>query len=256
MKRYIEVTKRLAGRMITQRYPARSVEGTSLAEPRDTSFIETPCACGYICCAKTGPCAPALAPEPPAVVRVKARVRSVTRESLGGVLPKGWRMEAGAPGYLHTSGAEVHGDNGYFTWWTAGDAAAGITEIVHEPLPTRDEAMAAALASAQPDDEPYGCVNRIAESPRECVESGHYWCDAFKSKPQPAESTLRAGWRAIKRAFGGVYYFNGSLPDGCAVFDYAKAGMAPMWSCARDGEFYSTLEAAMQRAEALARGEP
>jgi len=33
------------------------------------------------------------------------------------------------------------------------------------------------------DAEPYGCVNRRTSSPRECVESGHYWCDAFKSKP-------------------------------------------------------------------------
>jgi hypothetical protein len=38
-----------------------------------------------------------------------------------------------------------------------------------------------------PDDEPYGCVNRQISSPRECVESGHYWCDAFKSKPPRGE---------------------------------------------------------------------
>jgi hypothetical protein len=41
--------------------------------------------------------------------------------------------------------------------------------------------------SEPPDDEPYGCVNRQISSPRECVESGHYWCDAFKSKPARGE---------------------------------------------------------------------
>ena len=39
------------------------------------------------------------------------------------------------------------------------------------------------LATEPPDKEPYGCVNRQTSSPRDCVESGHYWCDAFKSKP-------------------------------------------------------------------------
>jgi hypothetical protein len=216
MKRYTEVSKHVAGRTITQRYPARSVGKIEWPYEHLSDFR---CKCGYAVCSQAGPCAPVpVAPEPPAVVRVKARVRSVTRESLGGVLPKGWRMEAGAPGYLHTSGAEVHGDNGYFTWWTAGDAAAGITEVVHKPLPTRDAAMAAALASVQ-----------------------------------PAQPTLRAGW-VIRGTFMGEpdYWFGdfnvcSSAGDG----DWLICSECGFELAQRD-----TLEGAMQRAEALARGEP
>jgi len=51
-------------------------------------------------------------------------------------------------------------------------------------------ACTAAVCSCPPDppaDEPYGCVNRQISSPRECVESGHYFCQAFKSKPSRGE---------------------------------------------------------------------
>jgi len=105
--KYIQVTRHVGGRTITQRYPARSV-GVVLWDLPYCEPMACIGGCGYIVCSQTGPCAPApVAPEPPADVL--------------------------------------------------------------------------------PDDEPYGCVNRTASSPRECVESGHYWCDAFKSKPPRGE---------------------------------------------------------------------
>ena len=46
------------------------------------------------------------------------------------------------------------------------------------------EAIYLAATEPAPTDEPYGCVNRTIESPRECVESGHYWCDLRKHRPE------------------------------------------------------------------------
>jgi hypothetical protein len=77
------------------------------------------------------------------------------------------------------------------------------------------------------------------------VESGHYYCDAFKSKPQPAEPTLRAGW--VRRSeFNEVYQH-----------EYARRvfRLGDEWRVMGDSS-HPTLEAAMQRAEVLARGEP
>jgi hypothetical protein len=99
-----------------------------------------------------------------------------------------------------------------------------------------------------PADEPYGCVNRQISSPRDCVESGHYWCQAFKSKPQP-EPTLRAGW-VIRGTFMGEpdYWFGD--------FNVCSSAGDGDWSICSECGFElaqrDTLEAAMLRAEELA----
>jgi hypothetical protein len=96
------------------------------------------------------------------------------------------------------------------------------------------------------DVEPYGCVNRTTDSPRECVESGHYYCDLSK---KPAEPKLRAGWYILGQLNGQSQYKHES---GHVVY-FTYDGW---WRVVDDGNHVvSTLEAAMQRAEELV-GEP
>jgi hypothetical protein len=186
--KYIEVTKHVAGRTITQRYPARRVvampEG-ELADPGPPwGFVDNKaCRCGYLVCSQAGRCAPP---------------------------PEGWSRPPtiDAEQYRHISGATVWLIHGQKLWrWTA----------PHEPrcddarrLPTRNEAMAAALASVQ-----------------------------------PAEPTLRAGWWRLSK-FNEVYQH-----------EYARRvfRLGDEWRVMGDSS-HPTLDAAMVRAEALARGEP
>lgn len=131
-------------------------------------------------------------------------------------LPEGWTDApmAGFERYIHTSGARVRREPGSTLWqyW------APLESLSDASKPTRDEAMAAALASVQP------------------------------------EPTLRAGWEIRGKFMGQPDYWFGD-------FNVCSAdGDSGDWSiCDRNGfemgQRYS-LEAAMQRAEALGRGEP
>lgn len=104
--------------------------------------------------------------------------------------------------------------------------------------------IASELPADAPPAEPYGCVNRTAESPRECAESAHYWCQ----KSKPAEPTLRAGWLEIAKIgmhrrfmysdFTAMLFTDGSA----SLVDYLYRTVGA----------YHTLEAAMRRAEELA----
>jgi hypothetical protein len=190
MTRYLEVQKHVGGgRTITQRYPARAVAWAARPE-----WDAPVCQCGYIRCQRTGPCAP---PPPP---------------------PEGWSKPPtmDAEQYRHISGATVWLIHGQKLWrWTAPGEPACHDE---RRLPTRNEAMAAALASVQ-----------------------------------PAEPTLRAGW-VIRGTFMGEpdYWFGD--------FNVCSSAGDGDWSICSECGFElaqrDTLEAAMLRAEALARGEP
>jgi hypothetical protein len=186
MTKFVKVSLYRSGRVLTQYYPARSVG--EKREPYDVdwdchqligeSWAE--CVDDMRCCAGCGYAVCSCPTEPPA-----------------DVLPEGWIGEPNMPAhltvaYFHTSGAWVQlSGGGAWAWYPpAGTYGARC----YTPKATRDEAMAAAVASVgvqtpdePPADEPYGCVNRTTDSPRECVESGHYWCDAFKSKPARGE---------------------------------------------------------------------
>jgi len=125
------------------------------------------------------------------------------------VLPEGW-WECPSGALEHVSKAYVYApcpESWY--WWTSADVAAEVTDAIHEPKPTREEAMAAALAGV----------------------------------PE-----LRPGWEHDQ--LGWVNHAIG-----------ARAWSAPwgLHECTAGGRISignPTLEAAMQRAEALARGEP
>jgi hypothetical protein len=104
-------------------------------------------------------------------------------------------------------------------------------------------------AAVSVEPEPYGCVRRRGMSPRECVESGHYWCDF--NKP-PAEPARRPGWATLSERKNGepVYVHETYHPYSPVYFSCAG-----VWRVYGDAQDHTTLEAAMERAEALARGE-
>lgn len=221
MKRHVEVSCRSGGRTITKRYPARSV-GTprlieysndpvtggvvvghsrwTLANALEANFDMRCTRCSYTAC----PCAPPppqpVAPVPPA-----------------DVLPDGWTFDP-PHNYLHVTRAEVSRREiapglQSWCWWPA---SSQFGSVCCDPKPTRDAAMAAALASvppAEPALRPGWFV--------ECEFDGRPMYGRIRSSQIYWN---RTGWRV--------------MGDGGPVVDYP------------------TLEAAMIRAEELARGEP
>jgi len=228
MKHFIEVTRHVAGRTITQRYPARRV---GEQQPGVLGAVDFTCLdCGYVECAcPGGGWPPPIATEPPETFRVTARVRSVNRDPQAppaDVLPEGWTLQLSvfdAVQYQHRTGANVWLCHGEHLWrWTASHE---IRCDDSRRKPTRDEAMAAALASVQ-----------------------------------PAEPALRPGWtvHGLRNHAPDYWLSSVNALHMVNVFRVDYGDDAP-WRVIAVGHYdepnLPTVEAAMLRAEELVRGQ-
>jgi hypothetical protein len=169
------------------------------------------------------------------------------------VLPEGWR-ECPSGGFEHVSKAYVYAPcPESWHWWTSADVAAEVTDTIHDPKPTRDAAMQAALASVQPDTkrrEP-GCQCHL--------EEGDSPCRVHDASVQPAQPELRPGWKLVDPSHPSIGYIHSSggwvyRQEG-GVYREERGLYAARGSQTDYDYDHPTLEAAMQRAEALARGE-
>lgn len=233
--KYVEVSYRSGGRLLTKRFPARSA-GTQPTGP--CAHFAVACKCGFILCGCP-------VPVPRGVARFEGTSGKVAvLEPPADVLPEGWTrtrdLRLPIDVYVHSSGAEVHSSSqGVFYWWRPGASDCNLQDA----KPTRDAAMTAALASVLTV-----CVRCGRESPTDVCS------ECARTIVQPAEPTLRAGWERLKDAYGCDYYKNSSLPGGYSVaVNYGTRGL-PDWSSPFDNDFYETAEAAMIAAEELARG--
>lgn len=208
------------------------------------------CNCGYAVCSQTGPCAP---PPPPPKDE----------------LPEGWRREPdGIDGeeYAHVSGARVEQRLHWqqWAWWPTGEGSSPSDTW----KPTRNEAMAAALASmqpAKPDPVCFGCGAPKSLHPENGRMKQWPHCQKFiATRPSyypepsaetlaayrelvPAEPELRPGWEA--RTGGTWWHVASGAPvyrreDGRYRVSGDNDSSAP--------ESHATLHAAMLRAEELA----
>lgn len=247
MKRFIEVSKFTGGRTITQLYPAREV-GTRLDDEQaqalgeacglrgqydewtldkciDANFDMRCARCSYTVCS----CPPQpVAPPPPA-----------------DVLPEGWTRYRGHNYFFMNSDLFVYELGDGWVW--------SLPNGVHgRGLFTKGEAMRAgraALASVRPaepaelDSPPFTppALTELAERD-------------YKRLNRPAEPALRPGWRICGIRNHAPNHWLGSIN----VFRVDYYGGA-YWRVVAGGHYdetpLPTLEAAMARAEALARGE-
>lgn len=149
------------------------------------------------------------------------------------VLPEGWRVNPSFPGwasYIHASGATVWRFPGEGQWSWAVDDGPRRTKT------TRELAMAAALQSVKPAEACEFC---------KVVNIGHFsWCPSF-----PKEPALREGWERTVTRDGETY----TRPGHQIVFQ--QGAFWEGWRVFGDSN-HATLEAALDRAEQLARGEP
>lgn len=150
--------KKLGDDVAVERIQLIDRDGFSLMDnpdPQGVVYDVTCCLCGYAVCS----CPPA----PPK-----------------DVLPDGWRfarhtLDGFGPRYEHVSGAGVEQRPSHdgWAWFPPGEHFCAMRDW----KATRAQAMAAALASAEPEyDWVYGCVNLQSSSSRECAESGHRHC--------------------------------------------------------------------------------
>lgn len=255
MKRYIEVSKHVSGRTITQRYPARTVGTPLLGMPGAVLLaghggpvvFDSMCCegCGYAMCS----CPPApVAPEPPA-----------------DVLPEGW-APSDEEDYRHVSGAYVWQGKSSGYWYAE---RTGVPN--DQTFYTRDEAMTAALASVKPEPPaPFkvgdrvmilvgdglplgaGCIGHITreQNGRLAVtdaQGAWWWFYASQLELAPAlasvqpEPTLRAGWVKLSESHD-VYR---------RIWTRQVFRLGDEWRVMGDST-HPTLEAAMLRAEELA----
>lgn len=220
MKHFIEVQKHLNGRTITQRYPARVV-GTAITGV--LGEVDLTCKCGFVVCE----CHTLVPPKvtPPV-----------------DVLPEGWERLYGD--IVHTSGAKIRWiKSDHWAWWPPRDAP-GYDNFCSDQKPTRDLAMAAALASVQ--HAPAALLRVCTRCGREVTTDICSDCARVIAQP-----VLRPGW--VQEGEKRVQRYRHAGLDAIAQLTLAGTWMA--LGGVRCVTGHPTLEAAQLRAEELAEQE-